>query len=227
MATGSSCGGLSLWRPVAANQSQGDCRPRTPLSRQGQCERIRRAIDLELILIKDTRPAPGHTDAMKAFVHRISCLLLALALVLTGPGLAGPAKGALLVELCAGDTPRMIWIDAEGNPIQPDRTHVKCLDCLQFSAPSPETASLRLIPELLRVPTGLSLPIPPEPLPIAHLRPIPRGPPAVKSETVRLGDPRPKPWSLYPSAPQQLDIHQTAFRAPATDLRAIPESARA
>jgi hypothetical protein len=134
---------------------------------------------LRLNSIKDHRPPLGQSNAMKAIIHRISCLVLALALVLTGPGLAGPAKGAMLVELCAEDMPRLVWIDAEGNPIQPRETHIKCLDCLLSSAPPPEPARLRLGLAPLRVPTGLSLPIPPEPLPVAHRRPLPRGPPTL------------------------------------------------
>lgn len=164
---------------------------------------------------------------MQTLVHRFTSLLLALALVLTGPGLAGPAKGAMLVELCADGAQKLIWLDAEGNPIQPGKVHTKCLDCLLFSATLPEPAGLRFLPAPLRVSAGLSLPVPPEPRPIAHLRPIPRGPPAAKGEDWRPADPRPDTRSLPWLALVGLDSHQAKPLAAVTKLRAIPESAPA
>lgn len=159
---------------------------------------------------------------MQRIVHSVSCLLLALALVLTGPGGSGPAKGAMLVELCAGDSPRLIWLDAGGNPVEPGKTHAKCLDCLLFSAPLPGTAAALPILDPRRVSSGPVLPDTQTTTPVAHLRPIPRGPPAASSEVWRYGDPRPAIWSLHLSALLPLDHDQVAAAAPVTDLRATP-----
>jgi hypothetical protein len=174
-----------------------------------------------LIFIKETSPAPGYRDGMQRFVHSLSCLVLAFALILTGPGGAGPAKGAVLVELCADAAASMVWIDADGNPIAPGKTHAKCLDCLLFSVPLPSLSNGLLTFDPLRVTTGLSLPVPPLSLPIAHLRPSPRGPPAMESEVLRFGGPRPFAWSLHLLALQSLDFHQAAQMVRVTDPRAI------
>lgn len=174
-----------------------------------------------LILIKELASAPGYRDVMQRIVHSLSCLVLAFALILTGPGGAGPAKGAMLVELCADTATSLVWIDAEGNPVAPGKMHAKCLDCLLFAAPLPNLSNGLLTFDPLRVATGLSLPVPPPTWPIAHLRPSPRGPPAVEREVLRFGGLRPDAWSLHPLALQSLDFHQAAHMARVTEPRAI------
>jgi hypothetical protein len=174
-----------------------------------------------LIFIKVTPPALGYRDVMQRIVHSLSCLVLAFALILTGPGGAGPAKGAMLVELCADTATSLVWIDAEGNPIAPGRMHAKCLDCLLFSAPLPNLSDGLLTFDPLRVATDLSLPVPPSTWPIAHLRPSPRGPPAVESEALRFGGLRPDAWSLHLLALQPLEFNQVARMARVTEPRAI------
>jgi hypothetical protein len=175
---------------------------------------------LRLIFIKELLSALGQKTAMQRCVHSLACLLLALALVLTGPGGAGPAKGAMLVELCADDTTSLVWIDSAGNPIAPGRTHAKCLDCLLFSAPLPDEVAALLALDPLCADTGLSLPMSSLTHSIAHLRPMPRGPPATESLDMRHGDPRPCTRSLHPMAQPPLDFPQATHKARVTDLRA-------
>jgi hypothetical protein len=174
-----------------------------------------------LIFIKESASAPGYRDVMQRIVHSLSCLVLAFALILTGPGGAGPAKGAMLVELCADSATSLVWIDAEGNPIAPSRVHTKCLDCLLFSAPLPNLSDGLLTFDPLRAATDLSLPVPPPTWPIAHLRPSPRGPPAVESEVLRFGGLRPDAWSLHLLALQPLEYNQVTRMARVTEPRAI------
>ena len=157
---------------------------------------------------------------MQRIVQCLSCLLLALALVLTGPGGAGPAQGAVLVELCAGDSSSQIWIDGNGNPVNPSEIHGKCLYCLGLSAPLPGAFDGLLPPDCLRRHTGPSLPVP---LPIpstAYLRTLPRGPPTAVSEDLRRGDPRTEPRSPPLLALLLLDSRQAKAPTGVTGLRA-------
>jgi len=157
---------------------------------------------------------------MQRIVHSFSCLILALALVLSGPGGTGPANGATMVVLCGGDTPSTIWLDADGNPVEPGVMHDKCLDCIIFSATLPETSALRssLIPR--RLPVGLIQAIPPKPEPIAHLRPDPRGPPLAPIVHRRDGGLRLVNWSLHLVASNRLDTYQAFPATLATGPRA-------
>lgn len=173
-----------------------------------------------MILIKVDSVPGGQTGAMQRILHNLSCLLLALALALFGLGVAGPTKGATLVELCADGNAQQVWLDADGNPVLPGKTHAKCLDCLLFSAPLPETTTVTLAFGPLRLPEGTVPPAAPEATPVAHLRPIPRGPPAAASETGRLGDLRSLVRSLHLSAPAPLDPRQAAH-VPVADLWAF------
>lgn len=157
---------------------------------------------------------------MQRIVQSLSCLLLALALALSGPGIAGPAKGAILVDLCAGDTPAQIWLDAEGNPVDPGDDHVKCLDCLLFSAPLPAAADGLLTPAPLGLPAGLAQSANPPTRPLAHLRPLPRGPPAAARAGLRHGQPRPVTRPPHPSHHLAHDTHQATAKVPPVAPRA-------
>lgn len=157
---------------------------------------------------------------MQRIVQRLSCLLLALALVLTGPGGAGPAQGAMLVELCAGDSSSEIWIDADGNPVNPAERHGKCVYCLGLSAPIPDAFEGPLAPDYQRRPAGPSLPALLYTPPIAYLRSLPRGPPTVVSEDLRYGDLRPDTRSRPLLAQLSLDSHQAKAPTGVTELRA-------
>ncbi len=209
-----------LRQAAAANQSQGIRRPHTAGSLSETERRSGDRVFRHLIFINAESVPGGQTATMQRILHILSCYVLALSLALSGPGVAGPVKGAMLVELCADGSVQQIWLDTDGNPVQPAKSHAKCLDCLLFSAPLPDTTTVTLAFGPLRSPEWSALPGAPETTPAAHLRPIPRGPPAAESEAERLGDLRPLIRSLHLSALASLDPHQAA-RAPVTDPRAI------
>jgi hypothetical protein len=94
-----------------------------------------RLLDIDLIYIKPSQNRLRYQVAMRRIVHRLCVLVLAFAVILTGPGGAGRAEGAMLVELCSGDATAAVWINAEGSPVTSNRALGKCLDCLLFSAP--------------------------------------------------------------------------------------------
>jgi hypothetical protein len=124
----------------------------------------------------------GQTVTMQRLAHILSCLILALALVLNGPGSVGPAKGAIMVTLCAGDAPATIWLDVDGNPVLPGQNHAKCLDCLLFAAPLPRTFSLLPLYAPLRIPAGRNLPVA-----VVPWHPDSRGPPRVQADALATG----------------------------------------
>jgi hypothetical protein len=97
----------------------------------------------------------------------------------------------MLVEICAGDLPELVWVDAEGKPADPLMPHVKCLDCLLYAAPLPGSADGLLTLASLHVTADASLPDLSPLIPLAHSRPLPRGPPAAGKTVVRAGGLRP------------------------------------
>jgi hypothetical protein len=169
-----------------------------------------------LIFIKESVAASGQTAIMQRLAHITSCLILALALVLTGPGGAGPANGAIMVTLCAGDTAETIWLDADGNPVIPGADHAKCPDCLLFAAPLPRAfGSLpRMVPA--RLPAGPTLPVATAPWQIAHLRPDPRGPPLAPTDVRHQRDLRHSIWFQLQPTMSLPDLYQVAQSARAT-----------
>jgi hypothetical protein len=175
----------------------------------------------DLIYINQLQATLRYQNAMQRIAHSLSCLVLAFALILTGPGGAGPAKGAMLVELCADDATSLVWIDAEGNPVTPGPAHIKCLDCLLFSAPLPNLADGLFSIDPLPVAPGMPLSAARPTHPVAHLHPIPRGPPAVKGDILRLGSLRHDFRSLEPLAKLSLEFHQAVLMAKVSDPRAI------
>jgi hypothetical protein len=178
-------------------------------------------LDLYLIYIKKRDAALRYHGGMPRIAHTLSCLLLAFALILSGPGGSGPAKGALLVELCADKAVSLVWIDDDGNPITLGQEHGKCLDCLIFSAPLPRPADGLVARNPLPVAPGLSLPVSSPPQTVAYLRPTPRGPPTAEGAMFRLGSlPRDSRFSL-PSAVDLLALYQAKSMAGPTDLQAI------
>jgi hypothetical protein len=144
---------------------------------------------------------------------------LSFALVLTGPGGAGPAKGAMQVELCADGATTLVWLDAEGNPIAPGMVHVKCIDCLILSAPVPDRAAGPLLIVPLPVVADLSPPVPPAIRHVSYLRPDTRGPPARESHVLRIRAPRPDGMSFRLSRLPLLEQHQAVPSARVIDGR--------
>lgn len=147
---------------------------------------------------------------MQRITHSLSCLVVAIALILVGPGVSGPTKGDMLIEICSDDATRMVWIDAEGNPVSSDGNHAKCLECLLFSAPPPGISDglLARRPRLLAA--GHSRLAPRPVLPIAYLRPVPRGPPAAQDSVMRVGAPYPDAQTDHSSGQRLLDHQQVA-----------------
>lgn len=82
---------------------------------------------LYLIFINFCPAALGQTPAMQRVRQSLSLPILALALVLAGPGGADPAKGTNLVDPCADDARGSVWIVAGGNPVFPWGAHFKYL----------------------------------------------------------------------------------------------------
>jgi hypothetical protein len=113
---------------------------------------------------------------MQRIFHSLPCLLLTLALTLTGPGGAGPAKGDMLIEICSDGATSMVWVDADGNTVPPGGTHAKVLKLLVVSALMPGTMTglpaRNSLPVVARHSMFVLMPV----LPLAHLCPIPRGP---------------------------------------------------
>jgi hypothetical protein len=98
-----------------------------------------RRFDFDLIYIKRMTHRLRYQVAMRRIVHSLCPPVLAFAVILTGPGGAGHATGAMLVELRSGDATAAVWIDAEGNPATPDGAHsqiarVTCLRAISESA---------------------------------------------------------------------------------------------
>lgn len=169
-----------------------------------------------LIFIKESSFAFGYGQAMQRIFHSLSCLILALALTLTGPGGAGPAKGDMLIEICSNGATSMVWADADGNPVPADRSHAKCLDCLFFSAPVPGTTIGLAARDSRPIAAGHSSFVPIPVLPVAHLRPIPRGPPMGSDGVVRIGDSKSDTSPHHSSDLQLLDHLQVAANARVT-----------
>jgi hypothetical protein len=158
----------------------------------------------------------GQTVTMQRLAHILSCLILALALVLNGPGSVGPAKGAIMVTLCAGDAPATIWLDVDGNPVLPGQTHAKCLDCLLFAAPLPRTFSLLPLHAPLHIRTGLNQPVAVVPWQTAYLHPDSRGPPPAQADAFRNRDLCRAVQSRLQSTLLQLDEYQAILSIRAT-----------
>lgn len=159
---------------------------------------------------------------MPRLVHHLSCLILALALSLAGPGGTGQANGAILLDLCAGDAVAQVWVDAGGNPVEPGPSHSNCPECLLYSAPLPEPFALGDARPFPPVPASLPVAVPPEPQATAHLRPDPRGPPSTPHDMWRHRDPRLALRSLHLPAPNRLDSRQDFRPDLVADLRAVP-----
>jgi hypothetical protein len=174
-----------------------------------------------LIFIKESAPAIGQTVAMQRIAQTLSSLILGLALVLAGPGGVHPANAAMKVVLCAGDEPSTIWLDGNGNPVDPDAKAHKCSDFVAFDAQLPAATALLAGMLLPRIPAVLALPGAPRSNPSPCFRPDPRGPPATPVDLRPDGDSRHVTRFPRSMAPQILDTYQAAAvalvtRPPAT-----------
>lgn len=146
-----------------------------------------------LISIKESSSETGQIAAMQRVLHSLSCVLLMLVLVLTGPG---AASGATMLVICGGEDTSIVWLDQDGDPVDPEAPQHKCPECLSFDLPPPATVAPSAARAPLHIAARLSLPEAPRTEPIAHLRPDPRGSPAAPASCRRDGDPRHDTWSL-------------------------------
>jgi hypothetical protein len=151
---------------------------------------------------------------MQKLIQSVSCLLLALALVLSGPGASVAASGATMVVICSGDTPGTVWLDTEGNPVDPDASCYKCPECLMFDLLSADMPTLRLTHDVRPVPVRLVLGIPPMPKPAAYLCSDPRGPPPALPVSLRREESRSNARSLARMILINLDSYQVLIWIP-------------
>lgn len=162
---------------------------------------------------------------MYRMAHTLSCLFLALALVLTGSGGTGPANGATRHVICGSDGASTVWLDVEGTPVDPYEHHSKCMNCLISTAVLPEPADILTTPTPLRIAAGLARPTVPLSGPVAHLRPDLRGPPALLPGDRRDGDRRTNTRLPHQPALVTIDPYQSYSQASVIDLRATMQSA--
>lgn len=146
---------------------------------------------------------------MNRYVHSLSCLLLALALVLTGPGAGGAATGATMVVLCGGDMPQTVWLDAKGNPVDPAEICDNCPYCLVFKAPPTDVFAPLPAFDVVPVQVRLGPDVPAVPRPAGYLHPDPRGPPA--QLPVSLCPRESRPNSRFPA--EMADVDLDAYQA--------------
>ncbi|GGH45484.1 hypothetical protein GVY41_02665 [Frigidibacter albus] len=163
---------------------------------------------------------------MYRIAHTLSGVILALALVLTGSGATGPAHGATMQVICGSDGTSTIWLDGDGTPVNPDENHSKCLNCLPSAAVIPEAAVVLSTLIAQRIAAGPVRPNAALPGPVAHLRPDPRGSPALPPGDPSNGD-RPTNARLPHQSAAKIDFYQSHARTSVTDLRATSQDAPA
>jgi hypothetical protein len=187
-------------------------------------------VDPGLIFIKVALPGLGQEGNMKPLGRILSCLLLTLALMAAGPGGAGHAgagaagagPGAvMLLDLCSGDLPGTVWLDAEGNPVDPGAARQHCPDCLVFSALPPQAAVMPAARSATSVPLDPILRPRPAPAAAAHLRPTPRAPPAAPALCRSAQRARPAALPPAPAVRTALSRASADAARPASGLRVI------
>lgn len=82
----------------------------------------------------------------------LSGLMMAFALALTGPGTVSAgvmAPGLMAVEICGTDGTQVLWLDAQGNPVDPENHCAECPVCIAQGPAalpvSPATPPLRMV----------------------------------------------------------------------------------
>lgn len=145
-------------------------------------------------------------------------LILALALILAGPGSEAFAMaGQTTMVICSESGARMVRLDAAGQPVEQDQPCQTCPDCLFPHVPLPEPAPAFLSAPLIWVPAQIT----PAPLPVLraaqHLRPDTRGPPALTPDAK---GPTDAVRSFRVIAPVPLEFGQVSRGQFVTDRRA-------
>lgn len=145
-------------------------------------------------------------------------LILALALVLAGPGAEAYAMaGQTTMVICSDSGAKTVRLDAKGMPVDQDQPCLTCPDCLSSDVPLAETAPTFLSAPLIRVPALVI----PATLPVLraadHLRPDTRGPPALTPDA---NGPTDAVRSFRVIAPVPLEFGQVSRGQFVTDRRA-------
>lgn len=119
---------------------------------------------------------------MQTVLRHVSVLVIALALALLGPGTLAHGMGGpdtTMMVICGSEGAETIWVDAAGNPVEPDQTCADCPDCTErldavaLHGALATASYTSLAPALVRLPTGLPSAIQ------FHLRPATRAPPTL------------------------------------------------
>lgn len=179
----------------------------------------------ELILIKVRKPRLWSVGRMTDLPRLLLRLLLLLSLAILGPGTevqAMAAQAPTMMVICGESGATTVWLDASGKPVQsPDCS--TCPDCLSAAATPDLPAAFQLSAPQPRAPSRIWLPEPALPLAVAHLRPVPRGPPAPAPMAVGPND---AVRSFRAIAPAPLEFGQVRRGQSVTDRRATTEDAR-
>lgn len=109
-------------------------------------------------------------------------LIVALALVLAGPGAARVAVKGTMTVICAHGDVAAVWLDDDGTPVDPAEACRTCPDCLAaglvlLDPPlQPAVFVARIVPAVAMLhPAAVPVPTP-------QLFPAPRGPPAATAK---------------------------------------------
>lgn len=109
-------------------------------------------------------------------------LIVALALVMAGPGAARVAVAGTMTVICAHGNVATVWLDQSGNPVDPAEDCRTCPDCLA-AGPVLLDPPLQPVAFVARVvPAVATLHPATDSVPTPHLFPAPRGPPAAAAK---------------------------------------------
>lgn len=119
---------------------------------------------------------------MKNTASLLFRLILTVCLTVYGPfgmAIAGSDSAVFSMEICANGVSQTVAIDAEGNPVQRSQDCPDCVTCCQATGVPPAKACG---PDLTFAQVAIEVDQPFFQRPILtnrHIRPAPRGPPAV------------------------------------------------
>ncbi len=190
--------------------------------RPGQSDQM---LNPELILIKVRGPRLWSVGRMTDLPRLMLRLFLLLALAILGPGTDAQAMAPhapTMMVICGESGATTVWLDASGQPVQPPDCGT-CPDCLSAAATPDLPAVFLFSAPQLRAPARVWMPEPAQPLAVAHLRPVPRGPPAPAPMAVGPND---AVRSFRATAPAPLEFGQVRRGQSVTDRRATTEDAR-
>ncbi len=121
---------------------------------------------------------------MRPIITHLAGLLMALALALSGQGVAMASMGnpaVMQMVICGADGPTTVWLDEQGNPGNPVQDCLKCPKCLASDIPGAMPDRAQLLPFAHLVPASLCVGPGVRVLARAHVFANPRAPPAAKA----------------------------------------------